>query len=97
MKIDYQNVNSIDHLPAMPGIYWLFESINGLLNLVYIGKSCNLRQRLKQHYNSVNGPKFNYFTYDLCPNRILEKIEKEVLLDYTIRLGSLPKYNKQLG
>lgn len=96
MKVRYLYTDYIDNLPATSGIYWLFELNKGLLNLVYLGKSRNLRQRLKQH-NKTNRLKFDSFAYDFYTERILEKVEKEMLSDYLQRFEHLPKYNKQLG
>lgn len=96
MKTSYYSIDYINHLSPFSGIYWLFESSSGILNLVYLGKSRNVRQRLKEHSQS-KFHKFNLFTYEFYPERILEEIEKEMLSDYVRRFGHLPRYNKQLG
>lgn len=96
MKTDYYSKDQLDELIPLAGIYRLFESSNGILNLVYIGKSRNMRWRLKEH-NRSKLFSFDYFNYEFYPERILEQREKAMLSDYVQRFGYLPKYNKQLG
>lgn len=96
MKINYYPIDHINQLPPFSGIYWLFELSNRILDLVYLGKSVNIRQRLRDHSQSKSH-KFDFFTYEFYPERMLEQIEKEMLSDYYQRFEHLPRYNKQLG
>lgn len=96
LKIDYHSKDRLDELIPLAGVYRLFESTNDILNLVYIGKSRNLRWRLKEHSRS-RLLCFDFFDYEFYPERILEQKEKAMLSDYVQRFGYLPKYNKQLG
>lgn len=96
MKTSYYPIDYINNLPPFSGIYWLFELRYGILNLIYLGKSRNIRQRLKEHSQSKSH-KFNFFAYEFYPERMLEKIEKEMLSDHIQRFDHLPRYNKQLG
>lgn len=96
LKTNYCSKDKVDELIPLAGIYRLFESINGILDLVYIGKSRNIKWRLKEHSRSKL-LKFDFFDYGFYPERMLEKIEKEMLSDHMRRFERLPKYNKQLG
>lgn len=96
MKTDYYSKDLLDELIPLAGIYRLFESISGVLHLVYIGKSRNIRWRLREHSRSKL-VRFDFFNYELYPKRMLEQIEKEMLSNYLQRFEHLPKYNKQLG
>jgi len=96
MNTDYYSKDQLDELLPLAGIYRLFESVSGALDLVYIGKSQNIRWRLKEHSRSKL-LRFDFFNYELCPKWMLEQIEKERLSTYVQKLGHLPKYNKQLG
>ncbi|MBI2601084.1 GIY-YIG nuclease family protein [Candidatus Daviesbacteria bacterium] len=72
MKTSYYHIDYINQLPTFSGIYWLFESSNGILNLVYLGKSRNIRQRLRDHSQSKSH-RFDFFTYEFYPERKLRK------------------------
>lgn len=96
MRTNYYTKDKLDELIPLAGIYRLFESISGVLNLVYIGKSRNVRWRLKEHSRS-SLLSFDLFNYEFYPERMLSRIEKEMLSDYLQRFGHLPKFNKQLG
>lgn len=96
MKTDYYSKDQLDELIPLAGVYRLFESINGIINLVYIGKSKNLRWRVKEHSRS-KFLRFDFFNYEFYPERMLEQIEKKMLLNYVQKFENLPKYNKQLG
>lgn len=95
-KTDCYSKDQLDELIPLSGIYRLFESVSGVLSLVYIGKSQNIRWRLKEHSRS-KFLRFDFFNYEFCPKRFLEQLEKKRLSKYVQEFGHLPKYNKQLG
>ena len=84
----------LDKILSYPAIYWLFNSEDYLFKLVYIGRTINLRERLKQH--SRNYP-FEYFSFEYYPKKKLKETERLLLRDYFHRVGALPKFNSQIG
>ena len=96
MKNDYYSKDKLDELIPLAGIYQLFESDSGSINLVYIGKSQNLRWRLIEHSRSKL-LRFDYYNYEFCPKRMLAQLEINRLSMHLEEFGHLPKYNKQLG
>jgi len=94
VKTNYFNHRIIQTVPSFSGIYWLFESKCDFLKLIYIGKTCDIHRRLREHSKRF---RFDVFTYKCYPEYKLEEIEKKLLSDYFYRFGRLPEFNRQLG
>ncbi|GEM_PF-2320034 len=88
--------DKINDLVPFGGIYKLFASEGGNEVLVYIGKSKNVRRRIRDHVKN-KFMFFDDFTYDFYPVRMLDELERKIIGQYFGEKGHLPKFNKQLG
>ena len=78
-----------DNLPKIAGIYKLYRKIsNESLELVYIGQSKNVRQRVNSHITS--GRKIDFIEYIPEPDLQLRKQVEQTLIAI-----NKPKYNKR--
>jgi len=89
-KYDYEKVT----IPETSGIYFLYGEKDELL---YIGKSTNLKKRLYAHFKRTGGSKFKYmdiplknFSVLFAEEEELDKLERQMILKY------LPPFNKSL-
>lgn len=96
VKNNYYSKKQLNELIPLAGIYKLFEFVNGIIELVYVGKSKNVRYRLIEHSRNIY-MKFDFFDYEFYPKRMITYIEKQLLSDYVKKYNRLPKYNRQLG
>jgi excinuclease UvrABC nuclease subunit len=94
MRNKYISRNNIGKVLPYSGIYWLFTNNSGFLDLVYVGQTVNLRERLRQHSHMYQ---FEFFTFEYCIASALRQKERRILEDYYLRIGHLPKFNSQLG
>ncbi len=96
MKQNYYPKEQIKEVFSEPGIYRLFTLNNYNLNLVYIGKSVNLRKRLMEH-NRTPYMEFAYFDYEFYPKGKISEVEKQEISLFEQKYGCLPQYNNQRG
>lgn len=95
MNLDFLTIDQISSLYPLAGVYELYKYNNGILELVYIGKTWDGKGRLMSHRL---GKHFDYFKFEYLPRSIIDKIEFERLEKYSqAHGGQLPKYNKQSG
>lgn len=97
MNYHYFLKNTIkDTVCSEPGVYRLFTKEKSNLNLVYIGKSINLRIRLMEHRRTLY-MKFDCFDFDYYYRGILDQVERMELDKFWKINGCWPKYNNQGG
>jgi DNA polymerase-3 subunit epsilon len=84
------NVNSI---PESEGVYELFDTGS---NLIYIGRSDNLRRRLTEHLNTSDTciKSAAYFTFEVTWRSAAR--EQELLEEYKRIHGRYPRCNDKL-
>ncbi len=100
-EIDTQDLNpnidliSIDELPEKVGIYKLFDEDN---QLIYIGKSKNIKKRVDQHLKNYKANKNGEMRKDICrAEYILTGSELiALLLESKLIKKHKPKYNRML-
>ena len=84
---------NINYVPEIEGVYILSDNIK---NIIYIGRSGNLQERLYQHLNTsdccIRDAK--YFKYETTWNSVAR--EKELLEEFKRRYGRLPRCNDSL-
>ena len=96
MKLNYYTRDKIKDIYQDPGIYRLFLIKKDTKELVYIGQSINLRNRLMEHNKTVY-MEFHYIDYNFCSRNKLDEIEKKELDQFKKINGCWPKYNNQGG
>lgn len=87
--------HNIGSVPNLPGVY-IFRS--GAGEILYVGKSINLRERIKSYFGKVLGPKtqdlvnkVDYFSYIVVNSEV-----ESLLLEAFIVQKYKPKYNIEL-
>ena len=81
----------IDKVPQSSGVYLLYSDSD----IIYIGKSDNLRGRLSYHLNTDNRCIQNADKFRYMENDNPRELEKELLDEYENENGSLPPCNDQ--
>ena len=79
-KLHKYSPNDIKNISTETGVYFLFDYFleNDAFELVYIGQSKRLKQRLRDHYrgSKLNTHSFSYFSYidmeDMCVRQLHE-------------------------
>lgn len=85
-------------VPESSGCYVL-TSIND--DVIYIGQSVNLNQRMQQHLNSLRMTQSTsaglavWFYYGLLAPDKIEKIELQLIFNFKAVEGQLPPLNRQ--
>ncbi len=84
----------VSSVPESEGVYELFDTGK---NLIYIGRSDNLRRRLTEHLNTSDAciKSASYFTYEVTSRSISR--EQELLAEYKRIHGKYPPCNDKLG
>lgn len=84
-------------VPQKSGCY-ILASIND--DVIYIGQSVNLSQRMQQH---LDNPRMtaqtalgvaSWFYFGLWPEREIADVERQLLLNFKATEGSLPPLNR---
>ena len=100
-EIDTQNLNpnidldSIDELPEKVGVYKLFDEDN---QLIYIGKSKNIKKRVDQHLKNYKANKNGEMRKDICRAEFILTGSELIalLLESKLIKKHKPKYNRML-
>lgn len=89
------NISSLDELPAKTGIYKLFDENN---QLIYIGKSKNIKQRVEQHLRNNTSKKgvkmkreITRVEYEETGSELIALLKESQLIKV-----NKPVYNRQL-
>jgi len=86
------NLNNLNIVPETSGVYCL--GLNS--NIIYIGSSSNLHERLRDHYYSGDPciQQATQFAIEPCTN--YRERERQRLRDYLASHGKLPACNDQI-
>ncbi len=91
------SINDISKIPALPGVYLFFDKNN---KIIYIGKSKNLKNRVKQYFQNSHD---NRLQIELIRKKTVyvdfytTKTEIEaLLLEYNLIQKHKPRYNVKL-
>jgi DNA polymerase-3 subunit epsilon len=100
-EIDTENLNpnidisSIDELPEKTGVYKLYNEDN---QLIYIGKSKNIKKRVDQHLKNYKANKNGEMRKDICRAEFILTGSELIalLLESKLIKKHKPKYNRML-
>jgi hypothetical protein len=86
------NSSNLALVPSVSGVYWL--GINN--QVIYIGSSANLHERLSDHYYTVDQciGQARQFAIDPCFN--YKERERRLLQAFLAKYGRLPKCNDRI-
>jgi excinuclease UvrABC nuclease subunit len=85
-------LSNLELVPDDSGVYWL--GVNN--EIIYIGSSANLNERLTDHYYTSNPciSKARQFAIEICSN--YRERERELLQAYLNQYGRLPECNNRI-
>ncbi|WP_121665563.1 exonuclease domain-containing protein [Mesonia aquimarina] len=94
IQIDTKLIRIIDELPSITGVYYIHNTQG---DVIYIGKSKNIKKRINQHFTNTNHKskkiqhEVSVVTYEACGNELLALLKENEEIK-----KNKPKYNRAL-